>query len=502
MRYTDLLASLGFVRDPFATTNADEEELLEEYFIDPPFFKAVYGDIHNPKSTIVYAPRGGGKTALKRRIELIGRTDPFLCVTYNSFPTVGLKLSQIDQQFHLKNISRILTVAILSAAGTQGTEKLTSDDRHFLYLIAKAHLSGIDRASLKEAISAIKNLPDKAVETWDKFTGPIGIVVNVLLTYFGFKTVEISKFDTVTAEIGDLTSQIAFLVEMAHAFGYLSTYVLVDKIDENSLTGKASQSLAFIKPVLSELSLLEMKGLGFKFFLWDLLEDEARVFTRPDRIKNYTLRWSPSELKQMLSKRLLAHSAEKVASMMSITSSGRNVNIDDLIVTLSGGSPRNIVRICKAIFDQQSEIDASAHSISERALLRGIEAIAEELAGEALAANVLKDLKKLKRADFTVRHIYADVFRISQQSGLQKVQSWQDSGAVSKIGNRQEQRGNRPSYVYGVSSPIVLKNIFSDMDALDFWEKKVRFCECGQLLLRDWDTSKSHSCHACERTFA
>jgi hypothetical protein len=121
------------------------------------------------------------------------------------------------------------------------------------------------------------------------------------------------------------------------------------------------------------------------------------------------------------------------------------------------------------------------------------------LASEALPANVLKDLKKLKRADFTVRHIYADVFRISQPSGLQKVQSWQDSGAVSKIGNRQEKRGNRPSYVYGVVSPIVLKNIFSDMDALDFWEKKVRFCDCGQLLLRDWDVSKSHSCHACER---
>jgi hypothetical protein len=146
--------------------------------------------------------------------------------------------------------------------------------------------------------------------------------------------------------------------------------------------------------------------------------------------------------------------------------------------------------------------------ISERALLSGIEVIAEELAGEAIPPNVLKDLKKLKRADFTVRHIYADVFRISQPSGLQKVQSWQDSGAVlkignrqEKIGNRQEKSGNRPSNVYGVASPIVLKNIFSDMDALDFWEKKVRFCDCGILLLRDWDNSKSHSCHVCERTF-
>jgi hypothetical protein len=503
MRYADLLKSLGFRRDPFATTNADEEELLEAYFIEPPFFKAVYGDIAVPKSNIVYAPRGGGKTALKRKIELISRTDPFLCVTYNSFPTSGLKLSDIDQRFHLTNLVRILLVAILSAADTVGIEGLTTNDRHFLYLMAKVHLGGIDRAGLKDAISAVQNMPDKAKEAWNRFTGPIGIALNAVLSHFGFKAVEMSKFDAATGEIGDLMSQISFLVGLARPFGFQSTYILVDKIDESSLTGKASQSLAFIRPVLSDLPLLEMEGLGFKLFLWDLPQSEAREFTRPDRVKSYTLHWSHSQLRQMLSKRLLAHSAERVNSITSITTSERDVDIDDLIVTLSGGSPRNIIRICKAVLDEQSEIDAGAVSISERALLREIEAIAEELVGEALPSSILKDLKKLKRADFTVRHIYADVFKISQPSGLQKVQSWQDSGAVVKIGNRQEKRGNRPSNVYGVSSPIVLKNIFSDMDALDFWHKKVRFCvTCGEVLLRDWDTSKLHSCHACESAFS
>jgi hypothetical protein len=502
MQYTDLLASLGFERDPFATTNADEEDLLEEYFIEPPFFKAVYGDIRNPKSTIVYAPRGGGKTALKRRIELISRSDAFLCVTYNQFPTAGMKLGDVDQQFHLRNITRILTVAILSATTTRGIDNLTSNNRHFLYLMTKAHLSGMDRAALKESVAAVQNLSDKAKETWNALTGPVGVAINAVLSHFGFKAIEMSKFEAVKGEIGDFTSQISFLASIAPSFGYLSTYILVDKIDENSLTGKASQSLAFIRPVLSDLALLETRGLAFKLFLWDLLEDDARVFTRPDRIKNYKLSWSPFQLMQMLSKRLAAHSNDRVKSLKSITSTGRSVEIDDLIVTLSGGSPRNIIRICKAIFDQQSEIDASAKQISERALLKGIETIAEELASEALPPGVLKDLKKLKRADFTVRNIYADVFRISQPSGLQKVQSWQDSGAVVKIGNRQETRGNRPSNLYAVASPIVLKNIFSDMDALDFWEKKVKRCSCGELLLRDWDISKSHSCHACERSFS
>lgn len=56
MSYAELLHNLGFTVDPFAKTNADEEELLDSYFIQPPFFKAVYGDIATPKSAVVLPP--------------------------------------------------------------------------------------------------------------------------------------------------------------------------------------------------------------------------------------------------------------------------------------------------------------------------------------------------------------------------------------------------------------------------------------------------------------
>lgn len=84
----------------------------------------------------------------------------------------------------------------------------------------------------------------------------------------------------------------------------------------------------------------------------------------------------------------------------------------------------------KAIVDQQSEIDPASTMISERAFLGGIETIASEIAAETVPENVLRDLKRMERADFTVTNVYADVFRISQGSGTQKVQSWQDSGAI------------------------------------------------------------------------
>ena len=499
MSYLSLLKRLGFDKDPFAATNADVEELLEDYFIEPPFFKAVYGDIHTPKSVIVFAPRGGGKTALKRRIELSARTDAFLCITYNSFPVGSLKLSEIDQSFHLKNIIRAFTVAVLSSVTTTGIQKLTNSQRHILYLLSKAYLSKLNGAELRDAIASVKNLNDKARDIWNAVTGPVNVGVMVLALKFGFKAPDLKKFEAEGGEVGSFTEQLRFLAQLAEKFGYFSCYILVDKIDETTLTGKAKSSLSFVTPLLTDLAVLETKGIAFKFFLWDQIETGAREIARPDRVKSYTLRWTSMQLRAMLSRRLEAHSAKRVVSLASITKIQRNVNVDEFVVNLSGGSPRNIIRICKAIFDEQSEIDAKSDVITEAAFLRGIEVIAEELATEATPDNVLRDLKKLKRTDFTVRNVYADMFRISQPAGMQKVQSWQDCGAVTMIGTRQLVKGNRPSNLYAVASPIVLKNIFSDMNALDFWDKKMRVCQCGQIVLRDWDSTDDHSCHTCER---
>ena len=61
--------NLGFNNHPFSKTNADEEPNLEEYFVPPPFFDAIVGDSSNPSASIVFAPRGGGKTAQRRMVE-------------------------------------------------------------------------------------------------------------------------------------------------------------------------------------------------------------------------------------------------------------------------------------------------------------------------------------------------------------------------------------------------------------------------------------------------
>jgi hypothetical protein len=65
----EFLKLVGFESDPFASTSAADEPLIDQYFVEPPFFPAVIGDPKSRKSNIVFAPRGGGKTAQKIMIE-------------------------------------------------------------------------------------------------------------------------------------------------------------------------------------------------------------------------------------------------------------------------------------------------------------------------------------------------------------------------------------------------------------------------------------------------
>ncbi|MGB6738796.1 MAG: hypothetical protein WBE55_23900 [Candidatus Sulfotelmatobacter sp.] len=130
------------------------------------------------------------------------------------------------------------------------------------------------------------------------------------------------------------------LGQLAKKLGYRCVYVLVDKIDENALTGVASSSFQFIAPLVSDLQVLELPNFGFKFFLWDMLMDEYRTVARPDRVKYYTLRWEVSQLGEMLSKRLRAHSADRVSSLGAISSSDAREKIDGAVALFSQGSPR------------------------------------------------------------------------------------------------------------------------------------------------------------------
>lgn len=506
--YEQLVKNLGFTADPFAKTNADEEDRLGDYFIKPPFFNAVYGSPRDPKSAIVFAPRGGGKTALKRMIEISSENNTFLCITYNFFDVSDQKLDDIDLNYHLSSLIKLILVAILSCTEDNDVRHLDGNDRHILYIFIKEYLSKLKKEELKNAINSVKNLGDRAQEWWNKLSGPFGILLNLVLKKFDYGEAEIKKIESSNGDLGSLFEQLSALLEIALKFGYDSIYVLVDKVDENALTGKASYSYKFVEPIIGNLQVLEMPKFGFKLFLWDKLLDLYRDTARPDRVKYYQLVWKTDSLKEMLIKRLQAYSESKISAFIDLCDKTpefvnwhltHGETIDDLIALFGQGSPRNIIRLCKEILDQQSEINADSSSISMDAITRGFEIFAGNYTNEILTDRIINELKKMRRTDFTVKYLYVNVFKFTQQAGMTKVRTWQDAGAVEQLGVIQETEGAKASNHYGVTNLIFAKHIFQNISIFDFFDQKVSLCpNCKNILIRDWNHGIEYTCHSCQ----
>lgn len=505
MSYSDLLHNLGFPNDPFSKVNADEEERLEEYFIEPPFFKAVQGIPQDPKSYIVFAPRGGGKTALKRKLELASeKSENYLCITYNSFNVIGKSIVDITLDYHLQNIIKLVLIGLIPAVEKVDHNKISKEDKQILFSMVKHYFSDIDNFQLKDAICSVKSHEQTAKEWWNKLTAPIGALANAILASFGLSSIEIKQIQDREFNLGTSVDQMKTLQRIAENLGYESIYVLIDKVDENELTGTSQLSYTFIEPLLKNLSIFELKGYAFKLFLWDKIvsiihqqKEDERI--RLDRIQNRKLQWKHEQLTEMLSKRLLAFSEQKISSLNDIFQPKDDMNWDHVIATFGVGSPRNIIRLCKEIIEQQSEINSDTNLISISAINLGFKKFCEDYTYGILPENIIRELHKCKKVDFATNYIANDVFKFSQQAAISKIKTWLDTGIIEKIGEIQVKAGNRPSNHYGLTNIIVAKYIFSDLSVSEFMKQKVAYCpSCGTILLRDWTFKKEYRCHECQ----
>ncbi|WP_226528185.1 P-loop ATPase, Sll1717 family [Metabacillus niabensis] len=500
-----MLENLSFQNDPFAKVNADEEERLEEYFIEPPFFKAVYGIPTDPKSYVVFAPRGGGKTALKRKIEFASQqSNDYLCVTYNNFEVAGKTLSDITLDYHLRNIIKLLLIGLIPNVEKIGSHKISKEDKQILFFMVKHYFSDIDSFQLRDAVESVKSHGQRAKEWWNRLTTPVGLITSAILTTFGLSAIEISQIQDREINLGTPSDQMKTVQRIAENLGFSSIYVLIDKVDENELTGAAHLSYAFIEPLLKNLAIFELKGFAFKLFLWDKIvgiihqmKEDERI--RLDRIQNRRLQWTPKQLIEMVSKRLLAFSEQKVSSLNQIFQPVEGIDWDQIVVTFGIGSPRNIIRLCKEIFEQQSEINSESDVISLGAINRGFKAFCENYTIGILPENIIQELLKTKRVDFPTNYISNDVFKFSQQAAISKIKTWLDSGVIEKIGETQVRAGNRPSNHYGVTNIITAKHIYSDLSVSEFIRDKVRYCKsCGTVLIREWNLRENYRCHECQ----
>ena len=234
------LGQFGFEEDPFASTNAADEPHLSNYFVEPPYFASVMGDPRRPQSHVVLAPRGGGKTAQRRMIEDASRSQDILCVTYDTFDLPErFHLDDATWAYHAAQIARLITVGILARLvdDKEAVDQLDKEQKEQLTAFVGRYLSSMTEDQFRQAVRAIKSLPDKAGELLRQFTGPLSTAVTAILMAFGLPALNIRAAEALESRRDDsIRNDLERLSGIATSLGFDSVYVLIDRVDEIGLT--------------------------------------------------------------------------------------------------------------------------------------------------------------------------------------------------------------------------------------------------------------------------
>jgi hypothetical protein len=490
MTLTPFLRQFHLVEDPFESTNADTEPRLDAYFVPPPYFATVLGDSRNPKSHVVLAPRGGGKTAQRRMIE--GRSfdaGDFLCVTYDRFDQpAGFSVSKATLPYHLNQICRLILVGILVEidADPALVDRLSENEKQILKVQIDRFLGNLSAQEFGNAAASLKNFGDKAKDFFEKYGGPLKIAIAVLSKKLGLDGLDIPA-DFAEQATRDDTLQFHFssLLKIAKKIGFNSTYVLVDRVDELAATGESASTFAFVRALLTDLPTLETEGVAFKFFLWDQIREAyAAGGSRPDRVPIFPLEWTLDELAQMLSERLAAYSEGNVSSLNQLLCPDVPIDAHRLVAYLAWGSPRDMIRVCKWIVSEETRTSEKSRCIGTEALWAGVRSFANERATE-LFGTYLDELKKIGEPTFTIKDLVGDVFRVGENAVRRKVQIWQSNGIVAKIGELPNPP-NRPTYLFGVTDTRLLIAMSPSEHPRDLLERCVMECpQCTALSITD-----------------
>jgi predicted transcriptional regulator len=500
----EFLTRLGFNANPFQFTNADEEDHLQRYFLPPPYFDSVWGDPKRPTSQVIFAPRGGGKSAQRRMIEHRADKENVFTIAYDRFDGLsGAKLEQLSCEYHLRNIIRIALIGFLleihergiSASAFQGMEREQTEH------LGRTYLGEINRAEAMESIKSLRTVSSRAKKFLHDWSGPVSALFSMILKAKGLGGIDLKPSAGFDANQGpDAVSKIHLEVvrELLMSIGFKSIYVLLDKVDETQLTGNSAEdSFLLIKPLIRDLGLLQSRGIGFKFFLWDKLEPHSREWGRSDRIQKFTLSWTEAQLNEMLSRRLRAFSAGEVENLADLTDVHLAEPLQTLVVLFASGSPRDMIRVCQEIMTEQQKHDSTTSTIGFEAIVDGILGFSRQRALELADADTIRDLKRVGQVDFTANLIANRVFRISVNSARNKIQRWVEMGIVERIGEERA-GGGRPVYHYAISDVRVARAILPELEFADFIKKKVHNCnQCERLLIRDWDLRNVYSCPHC-----
>jgi|GEM_PF-1088679 len=351
----------GFERNPFEYYEADREERLASYFIEPEWFEALRGDTRQPASAVLFAPRGHGKTSQRLQIARLCGVDaqhPALVVQITDYKWLPDDLARLTATDYLRYIAGRAAQQLWErySADAEVRERFTAQPFELLRLHALRFWAAVPAYRIR--------LPEPVFEPATLATLARRLRLPAALDDPQLLVEQFAQhYDGMTD--GDLQAE---LLELARLAGFVSLYVLIDRTDEDLQTAHNLETVvARIKPLISDLPVIEHVGFAFKFFLPDTLElllMERRIGRVGERPPSYPLRWRESDLLSMLARRLQTHSqlpgrvtrAARVNRFQDLCATGGNVDLR--LVRAAECSPRRMIQLARELIEQHcSEVD-------------------------------------------------------------------------------------------------------------------------------------------------
>lgn len=504
---SNIYQKLGFTENPFAYTNADQEENLENYFIAPPYYETIQGDYNSPSSNIVLAPRGSGKTAQRRMIEIWSRDKPILTVTYDRFELgSNQNLDHITLNYHLKNIIQktLLNLILWIAEYPDTLKNFSKDEKKNLSILCHNYLGDINGSKVLEVLNDIKSVTEKIKKYWNENIGVLDTLLNFVLKKYDLPTLDLPELKQEEKNLSQSYKyQLELIFEIAQKLGFKSIYILVDKVDETHLTTNSPENTyKLISPLLKDLETHSIRGYAFKYFLWDKIYDFLLKDGRPDRIQINSLIWSRDRLVKMLSERLKAFSGNKISSLEQIFCKDNPFKADDIVTILSWRSPRNVIRICQEIIAEQTLITDDVTCIDNRAIDRASIKISEKISEEMYGSDAVTEIKKLDQELFSINHLANNIYKITANGVRPRITSWVDKGFLYLVGG-DKGGSKKPVNMYFIGDPRVNRLINSKKE-IAHWLKNSWFpcshCDADMLLdLQYLSEEMDIECWNCKR---
>lgn len=382
------LEDVGFSRgNPFRYTAADQERayLREALFVED---VPGYDEIRNRRTILVFAPRGGGKSSFRVRLAALAlpeRADADTlvveCTDFSAFLPQVRAREPITEEAIMAFLLRQAGAALLESffvfavhSREPSVREKEAQARAGLAgrfdALARARLARLLRRFAPDALAPMqlfqfmRRLDNGWQGEWPAFRAAAR--KRVLRPYLAQTSLAGQAVAHLLADLNDEPDEdlpgwgplawLQELVSLARSGGIDQVHFLVDRLDEMQVLAHDFAAQAdILEPLLAFLPLLELPGLGFKFFIAQELGAvlRQRPAIREDRLlinHALTIQWDEAALTKLLHGRLRFFSEGGISSLVALCAQGSE-QVEPLLVETAMGSPRRLLLAGQLLLD-------------------------------------------------------------------------------------------------------------------------------------------------------